>query len=1394
MYNLLLQARLGALLLGILAALGVDWVVFRSQGLNPVPPLIGTAIAIVGCSYGVVVGLKYRRIPAWLGNFLALVVSAACLWALASNGTIVLSVVPTVLLFSVLLADWWAFSAVSAILLAPSFYVLGLNAAPQELMLVDRLVVNIALTAVTGQFFFAFARRYAQEQKTYRAELERAQAVARIGSIAMGSDTERLTYSKETARLFDLNDRGECRFEEWFSRVHPDDQGAVEAAWRAALQGAPYDLTYRIVVGGHVRWIQAKGEVEGDAQGRPARAFGTVQDVTERKQAEQALARSIDRLRANEHAMDTVGIGIFWADYATGRFLEVNRATTLILGYTEVEMRALSVGDIAPEPPYAETAVQLRQAGHLHIESWHWHKDGHAVPVEVVVSYHDGSAEGPPYLIGFIRDISERKRQEEALRESEQRFRLLVEQSVDGILVHDAQSRYVDANPAACRILGYSREEILGLTVADMVEEEEIPRIAPDVARFASGQQMPSHYRCRRKDGSVFIGEVTGTLLPNGRFLGILRDVTERSRVEEALRHAQEEQQIILDNAPAMIWYKDTQNRILRVNASAAQSLGLQKEAIEGKPTSELYPEDADRYYQDDLITVHTGVPRLGIEEPYRLPSGQTRWIRTDKIPLKDAAGEVRRILVMSVDVTERKRAEEHSRQILEILDHSNDVIGMYSPDGRVIYVNPHGLEMVGLPADTDLGQLRIDAFHSEATVRTITEKLFPLMLEHDRWFGELALLHRDGYEIPVSCNAVVHRNQRGEPVLFSNIMRDIRPERAREAELRAAKEAADTANVAKGQFLATISHELRTPMNAILGMTQLLAREALCPDHQQMVERIDSAGRHLLNLLNDILDFSKLNAGELQLDERPFDLDGVTAALLSLMVPLVSGKDLVFDVQGSDEPIGPLLGDARRLQQVLVNLVGNAIKFTERGRVRLHFQQQRESDETSVRLYFEVEDTGIGMTPEQVAEIGQPFVQGDASISRRFGGTGLGLAITRQLLEKMGGALTIESAPGSGSIFSFELSFPRAPEGVQMPRETRLPAAAIGPRLTGCRILLVEDSEMNRDVVERALRREQAEVVSVGDGQQALDTLRVSPSAFDAVLMDIQMPVMDGLSAARSIRSDLELPELPVIAFSAGVLPNERQEAISAGMNAFIVKPVDLDDLVTVLLRWIPEAARSGEELVDSAPCPEDNCCFPVIDGLDTARAALLLGNDRDLFLSMLRQFAASFGSVGADTRRDIQAELRDEATRRLHTLRSNAGNIGALGLAETAERLETAMGVRRGEFSDLLARLETELDAVLAAIAPWLPDEPEDAGEAESAEPPDLAQIEALRQALRRREWAAHELFAELQPSLVGLCGREVVRSLAQRIEGLRFDAALAELDAALGPIKRDESREHE
>jgi PAS domain S-box-containing protein len=502
---------------------------------------------------------------------------------------------------------------------------------------------------------------------------------------------------------------------------------------------------------------------------------------------------------------------------------------------------------------------------------------------------------------------------------------------------------------------------------------------------------------------------------------------------------------------------------------------------------------------------------------------------------------------------------------------------------GRWLDANQKLADLLGFPSPEDmLGKEFIDYW--DETIRHPHNPSYDEFKRHHNIEGELLMRRGDGVPITVHVAGRIQRDAEGRFLRTHGILLDVTERRAMEAEILALnadleqKIAERTAQLqdateAKSRFLASMSHEIRTPMNAVLGLAQMLEQENLAEQPLEMVRRIRAAGRSLLGIINDILDFSKIEAGQLGVEPRPFKLADVLKHLDDLIGATARNKGLVLRLEEITPLSGRLVGDALRLEQVLINLAGNAVKFTERGEIAIRVAPL-EANEASARLRFEVRDTGIGMTPEAMAKLFLPFSQADRGIAHRFGGTGLGLSISKRLVELMGGAIGVESRPGVGSAFWFELPFERVGED-EGTRDTEQ-ARVYGPRLAGLRVLVVDDNQINRYLADRALGKEGARVTLVNDGQQAIDCLRADPRGFDVVLMDIQMPVLDGLTATRAIRGELGLAALPVIALSASVLDEERQAALDAGMNDFLSKPIDLDSMNEMIVRHCRQTATA--------------------------------------------------------------------------------------------------------------------------------------------------------------------------------------------------------------------------
>ncbi len=630
------------------------------------------------------------------------------------------------------------------------------------------------------------------------------------------------------------------------------------------------------------------------------------------------------------------------------------------------------------------------------------------------------------------------------------------------------------------------------------------------------------------------------------------------------------------------------------------------------------------------------------------------------------------------------------------------------------------------------------------------------------------------------------------------------------------AKQLAEGASRAKGAFLANMSHEIRTPMNAIIGMSYLALQTPLDVKQRNYVEKVNRAGKNLLGIIDDILDLSKIEAGKLTMEVTDFRLDDVLAQLANLLGLKAEEKGLKlrFDVE-RDVP-RTLMGDPLRLTQVLLNLGSNAVKFTEQGEIVVAIRTvQRERD--SVELHFSVRDSGIGMTEEENGRLFESFSQTDTSTTRKYGGTGLGLAISKSLVERMHGRIWGESAPGAGSTFHFHARFgvpKRDSVSKPMPAMSLLDAieselvraGSAQPwaepkhgnagqwrrQLCGARILLVEDNEMNLELALELLRQEGIDAVVAHNGQEALDTLARDPQ-FDGVLMDCQMPVMDGYTATRLLRQDPAFRDLPILAMTANAMAQDREKALTAGMSDHIAKPLNVDVMFATIARWIgPALARRQAEVQVAAVDPatpqfDGQEPLPVLAGIDTAAGLATMAANDALYRRLVVRFRESWTAFPAQFAA-AQIDADPTAARRMaHTLAGNAGSIGAKTVHAVAMDLETACraGADAATLGPLVARATAELDVVLgslathaAALAPTAEVAPV-ATTALSATDTDTS-LDGLRSLLEAGDTAAGPYVARLvaalpdSPHLGGLA--PVVRAIAD----FDFDLALASLDA--------------
>jgi len=618
------------------------------------------------------------------------------------------------------------------------------------------------------------------------------------------------------------------------------------------------------------------------------------------------------------------------------------------------------------------------------------------------------------------------------------------------------------------------------------------------------------------------------------------------------------------------------------------------------------------------------------------------------------------------------------------------------------------------------------------------------------------------------------------------------------------AEQEAYEASRAKSQFLANMSHEIRTPINAIQGLIYLVQQNNLPSKLRMQLNKMEHSAHMLLTIVNDILDFSKIEAQHLELDSAPFDLYAIldrTRSMLGFRA-IEKGLRLTFH---EDEGVPKYLrGDPDRLGQVLLNLVGNAIKFTEDGEIKVFIRTVEYSLEKTV-LEFSVQDTGIGITPEQQSRLFQLFSQADASITRQFGGTGLGLAISQRLVEMMGGRIEVNSALGEGSIFRFTAIFGHAEssevELIQQPAHPLEEAA----QLRGVRVLLVEDQPLNQEVAMEILQQAGLQVEIACNGQEALCKVQENPKGFHVVLMDLQMPVLDGYEATRQLRTIPHCATLPVIAMTANVLAGERERCLAAGMNDYLTKPIDVPALYRALRHWAKDAIPAAEQPADvsnaeaEAETAPDAVTAPPLPeaapGLDVAAGLQRLGGNEALYRKLLARFPGQYRLALAEIQAALDAGEREQAAQRAHAVAGVAGNLAAKPLEQALRRLEQTIASSSADtLPQLLSDAEAKLCEALASIAQLDLDHeaaneteaPNDAQTCQQQPLPDqqswTEQAAALAELLAARDLKAKNQFAELMQRIADPQARQQLHPVGQQIERLHFADALRILNKAI------------
>ena len=795
-------------------------------------------------------------------------------------------------------------------------------------------------------------------------------------------------------------------------------------------------------------------------------------------------------------------------------------------------------------------------------------KDGSEIWVEDHGWYNTDEKGNIIFHEGILRDITERKRADETLRESEKRHRSIIQTAMDGFWLLDMQGQILEVNESYCRISGYTEQELLTMNIFDLETYESAEDVRDRIQMIAAEGESRFEAHHRRKNGSIFDIEASVQYLPDegGHLVAFMHDITERKKAEVALKKSEKLFQTLAESSPVGIFKTRNDGYTTYVNPKWSQLSGLSfEEALGDGWLNAVHPDDKEITNNGWQSATKDLRPSYS-EYRFLRPDKTITWVIGQAIPEMNAENEIIGYIGTITDITERKQAEF----ALNESEEKHRILFMNSPDAYLIINN-------GIFTDCNKATELMLGTDRTQIIGKSPDMLSPEFQPNGRKSSELATeiinntlltgsntfewVHRrsDGSDffVEVSIATIILE---GNPALFTT-WRDITERKQAEQELIKAKEKAEESDKLKSAFLANMSHEIRTPMNGILGFAELLKTPDLSGEEQlEYISIIKKSGNRMLNIINDIVDISKIEAGQVKVFVTETKVNEQTEFLYSFFKLEVEKKGIQLILRNglpANESI--IKTDKEKIYAVLTNLIKNAIKFTEKGSIEFGYLKK------SKYLEFYVNDTGFGIPADRQHAIFDRFVQADIADSRAFQGAGLGLSISKAYVEMLGGKMWVESKEGQGSIFYFTIPYNAESENhplIQTSMEN-----AENNQNKKLKILIVEDDETSEMLISIAVRSISKEVLKVRTGADAIETCRANPD-IDLIMMDIKMPEMDGYEATRRIRQFNK--EVCIIAQTAFGLVDEKMKAIDSGCNDYISKPLDISLLKHLILRNI--------------------------------------------------------------------------------------------------------------------------------------------------------------------------------------------------------------------------------
>jgi PAS domain S-box-containing protein len=1055
----------------------------------------------------------------------------------------------------------------------------------------------------------------------------------------------------------------------------PEDRPATrDAVFTALRERRMYEVEHRIRhKDGSIRWIWARGHGVFAPDGALQFIEGLNLDITARKRAEEALQASERRFRVFvDHAADA-----FFMTDEQGRVLDVNNRACEARGYTREELIAMPPYDFLAEinPSVIEERARRLLAGETIVfEDRFAHKDGSVFPVEVrAKAFWEGDR---AYIVYLPRDVTARKQAEERLRESEQRWRSLTETLPQLVwsATPDGTCDYFSSQWT--EHTGIAEADLLGWRWLETLHPDD----REPTRRFWLGSVAGCHsydieYRVRHRGGEYRWFKTRGTPIcdSEGRvvqWFGTCTDITDLQQTQEALRHANDRLDLAVRSSNIAIWELDMPDGHIE-NAHVFvinlwESLGYDPQTMPTDFPSAFalyfHPDERERAGRELQELMASDGREWNNEFRVRSKDGSTRWHLSRGTVLRDQEGKPVRFLGTTADITELKEAEASVAERARLASLSADVgVALTEADTLSGTLRPCADALVrhlgaafariwtlndaekvlelqasagmythtnGSHSRVPLGQLHVGRIAQERCPHLVNDVANDPRTSNPVWARSNGLVAFAGHPLVVQDRlvgvmALFARGRLSDATVtaLAAVADEIALgiERVRqEGALKGAKEAAEAANRAKDEFLANVSHEIRTPMNAIIGMTELVLDTPLDEGQRQSLKTVKSAAGNLLSIINDLLDISKIEAGKLELVPADFSLRQAVGDTMRALAVRAHKKGLELIDQLQPDVPDALIGDAGRLRQVLLNLVGNAVKFTDEGEVVLGVEVQGDSATSQtgpmeVGVRFIVRDTGIGVPSDQQERIFRAFEQEDTSTTRKYGGTGLGLTIAARLAALMGGKITVDSAPGKGSIFTFTARFGRQPH----PPE---PAVAQSPvSLQHLSVLVVDDNSTNRHILAEWLRGWQMSTTAVGDGMAAMDALwhaAANGRPYALVLLDARMPGADGLAVAAMIRERAELAATRIILLTSGERPGDPARTRELRIDAQLLKPAQQDELLETIYRVMSRFQGSASPLAQPTPTQQAPSRVPTTTSLH-----ILVAEDNELSAQVLEQ-----------------------------------------------------------------------------------------------------------------------------------------------------------------------------